>query len=449
MRLNGSTLSRRRHLVRAGIVIGSLGCSATSFAQSSEPTYGSSSMHPVATQSPDVSPSLDAVNYAVLPEGKTLPADTFRLRVPFRSASGTFGYDQDGHKVNLGANLRVIGGGLVLEYGVDDRLSVQLLAPVVYVNQVGIDADKFRDSATYKDNYEHFVKAIGAQLQDKGICTSEEACRALIETGDYELDADTPVTLPTGETLVVKANTPLKQYADSLVANAAKPTSGKTGLGDIQIGALYAVIPEGPLRLSLGAGLRFPTGSFKDVPAAQRATGRGTFDGGLRANVDILPCPGIVLSWQNQTELMLVKGKRDKSSLLDPTRLNKADPTTAAAVAAGSDGKSNEQTFERVGARNIGFVRFAWGLGNVISALTPIGVWETYNYDVDGEERLDGIKAGNRSQSQSLTTGLGISGLAYKIPASLDFEYEQPVAGRNLAVAPKVFGSTLKVYYQF
>jgi hypothetical protein len=458
MRVLGSTSLRPALLARASVATISLTLAgavsaqdasgvATSTPPAADPS-ASTNAAPAAGGASASGPAFDPATYAVLPEGKTLPADTFRLRLPFRFAHATKGFDEDGHKTDIGAELRAVGTGIVLEYGVNEDLSLQIVAPIILQNDVGVDAGKFRNSSTYKKKYAEFTAALAAQLQANGFCTSTEQCLALIESGQT-FPSDTPITLPTGETFVAKAGTPMKDVADSVITNAAKPSKGRTGLGDIQIGALYAIVKDGPVRFSAGGGFRFPTGSFKDVPSGERPTGRGTLDGGIRTNVDILPTAGVVFSWQNQNEFMLAKGKREKSSLLDPSKTNDADPTSDAATAAGSDGKSNNQTYERVGARNVGFVRAAWGLGSVVPALMPIGLNVSYNYDVDGQSRYDGVASGGRPVTHSVSGNIGISGLAYSIPASVDFDYDQPFAGRNLTLAPSSFGTTIKVYYRF
>lgn len=392
--------------------------------------------------------------YAAGPEGKTLPENVLRVRIPVRQASANSGFDADGNKQDLGLTLSATGAALVVEYGVSDALSIQLLAPFVVRNEVGLDGDTFRRSKVYQEKYTAFVQKAAALMAQKGLCSSVQACVTAIEAGK-DLPVDTPVPLPSGEVLIVKAKTPVKDAADSLVVRAATPASGKIGLGDMELGALYALstekspLLEAPVYISIGGGLRFPTGQFKDVPSAYRNTSRGTLDAALRTNVDYNPCAGLFLSWQNQAEVMLVKGKKNKTSLVDNTQLNSADPTSAAALAAGSDGKANEQSFSRKGLRHIGFLKAAWGLGNINSDLSPIGTNVQWKYDVDGVEALEGVSQGGRAQQSNLSAGLSLDGLAYKVPAQVDFDYEVPVSGANKALAARVFSLTLKGYYRF
>jgi hypothetical protein len=249
--------------------------------------------------------------------------------------------------------------------------------------------------------------------------------------------------------LTLRRGVPLKLYADSAVVRAASPTDGRTGLGDLETGVLVAVLPNGPLTYSVGLGLRYPTGSFSDVPASQRGTGRGTLDAGLRQNLDFAVGRSVMLSWQNQSEVMLVKGQKKKTSLIDSSELNLADPTTPAAVSAGSDGEDNMQEFTREGVRNVGFLKAGLNLSAFSDDLRALGTYAQWSYNVDGQERLDGRALSDRKQTQSALAGLSVSGLGYQIPASFDVDYEVPTGGKNVALATSVVTMTLKAYYKF
>lgn len=386
----------------------------------------------------------------LLPEGKTLPEGVLRTRIPYKSVSGSQGFAQDGSKVDSGFTLKAQATALVLEYGVSDRLSLQFVAPVVLQNSVTLDQAKFRDSAAYDSNNDRFLASMAALLASATprICPNFDACLKLVESG-LALPVDRDITLPTGEVLTLKAGVPLKTYADQAVVRAATPSDGQTGLGDLEVGALFAVLPKGPLTYSVGLGLRAPTGSFAEVPSSQRPTGRGTLDAGLRQNLDLAVGRHVMLSWQNQSEQMLVPGTKNKTSLVDNTKLNLADPTTPAARAAGSDGADNEQEFTREGVRNVGFLKAGVNLGLLTSSLKSLSTYGMFNYNYDAEERLDGKALGGKKMTQSATVGGSVSGLSYQIPASLDVDYEVPTAGENTAIAASVLSTTLKLYYKF
>ena len=400
-------------------------------------------------------PRQDSVYYAAGPEGKTLPEGAVRVRLPVRFAHGERGFDEDGNKTDPGAAVKAMGTAFVFEYGLTDDLSFQLVAPFIISSELGLDAEKFRKTSAYKSRYSRFITSAAGLLQRNGLCSSETTCLALINSGNYALPYPTKLTLPTGEELTVKAGQPIKGLADSLVLNGARPSKGATGLGDIEIGALYSVLNErgpltnSPIFVSLGLGVRLPTGKFSDVPTAQRSTGRGTFDLGLRSNVDYTPFKGFYLSWQNQAEVMLIKGQKKKASILQSDQLNQADPTTAAALAAGSDGDGNEQDFSRKGLRNQGFIKAALGLGVLHPVAQSLGVNLQLNYDYDSEESLGDQKVGDARKQRAWQAGASIDGLAYHIPLQFDVSYDAPLSGSNVGIATENFVMTLKGYYKF
>lgn len=179
-------------------------------------------------------------------------------------------------------------------------------------------------------------------------------------------------------------------------------------------------------------GLRLPTGQFTDVPAGFRSTGRGTTDLGLRLNLDYNPLPGVWLAAQNQTERMIVAGKKKGTSLVDNTNTY-----------------GDAKKFERKGVRNVGFLRAVWGLGNITQTLKMIGVNTMWKYDIDAPEYIDGTLQSARKQAYAWTAGLTLDGLAYRIPAQLDIDYDMPIAGKNNRLAASILGITLKGYYRF
>lgn len=386
--------------------------------------------------------------YAAIGEGQTLPQNVVRLRLPYNHVTARSGFDKDGKRQDLGLKLNAVASAFVLEYGATSRLTVQLLAPYILSNELGLDANRFRQSAIYREKAAAFAGGVAKKLQAQGICPSPAACSQLIESG-YALPVDTAVTLPTGEALTVKAGVPVKIYADALVVGAARPLAGRTGLGDVELGGLFSFVRTYNFGIAAGAGLRLPTGSFADVPSGQRGTGRGTVDLGLRFNADASPTPGLWFSYQNQAELVLRKGKKRRTSLLDDSQLNAADAASDASVAAGADGKPNEQAYERRGVRNVGFVKVGWGLGNVAPALSLVGLQAQFKYAVQAEEFLDGVSQGPRQTSTAALGGVTLDGLAYQVPAQLAFDHEVPVSGANQTLATTVDLVTLKAFYKF
>lgn len=386
--------------------------------------------------------------YSSMGLGKTLPHNVLRVRTPLQSATGTYGYDASGKKTDMGFTLNVNAGALILEYGLTDSLSLQLLAPYVVRNSLALNGQKFGQSATYQEQADKFNTGVASVLAANGICADVPSCLNLIKSG-YALPTDTPVTLPTGESFTFKAGIPIQTYTDSLVKNAANPQNGATGLGDIEIGALYALVHDDSFIFSLGAGFRLPTGKFTDVPSAQRNTGGGVTQFGFRVNVDWMAFSGFWLSWQNQTEAPLTAAKKHKSSLIDPNQPNSSDPTTDAAKASGSDGEPNEQTYTVKGLRQKGTLRFEYGLTDL--GLMPLAIGAGYNYDLKQATELNGHANTNRAEIHSVSMLLKLNGLTPNLmfPASVELEHDQPIKGKNIPLAAITNSLTLKLYYRF
>ncbi len=398
--------------------------------------------------------SLPAVGWAegvVRGEGKTLPENVIRARLPFRAVSASKGYSSSGEKGESGFKLNLAASALVVEYGYTPAVSFQIVAPFILKNEMSMDGSAFQSSYRFKEKYDEFISIASQKLVDDKLCVSVEACRDAIQNKGLSLPASTDLVLPTGEKLRVKAGVPIKDVAASLVTRAALPESGQTGLGDVEIGTLVALAdPEVglwkkdlPVNLSVGLGLRLPTGSFVNVPAAQRPTGRGTLDLGLRTNLDWFMRPNIALSFQNQWEQMLMDGKKKRSSLLDSSTLNTADP-----LVAGADQISNDSAYKRTGARNIGFLKLALGAAEVSEALKPLILNVQWKYDFDPETTLGGKKDSEKSEIQSMQAGFTFDGLVLKLPVQLDADYEIPLAGKNRTLAPAVLSTTLKAFYR-
>jgi hypothetical protein len=395
-----------------------------------------------------MAPAASDMSLDVPGDGKTLPESVARFRVVSKSVTSKSGFDSDGKKTELGLSLNVQAEAFVAEYGLSDALSLQMVVPYIMKNDLALDGNKFRQSDTYAQKNREFLAGIEQLLIAKGICATAADCDAQISAG-LALPIDTAVTLPTGESLTIEHGIPLSTYSDALIVGAARPVNGLTGIGDIEVGALYAVYKTSDITLSAGGGLRFPTGSFEDVPSAQRGTGAGITTLGIRLNADYVATPGVLLAWQNQSEMSLTDAKKSKSSLIDNSKLNMADPESAAAVAGGSDGEGNKQKYEANGIAEIGFVRAGVALGLLTSALNGVSVNTYYTYNLGLTEYLNGKKQGDAKAYTGIRLSGEFNGLAYQLPFGLVIERETPLTGKNLALAPTALTITAKIYYRF
>lgn len=391
----------------------------------------------IATEEQDKHATADGW-YGGSAASELLPENVIRNRFIFSSGSGSSGFDSSGKKIDTGIQASKTGGAYVFEYGLTDRITLQLINPIVAKSAAGLNADQFRQSALYKSNYDKFVSAMATYLLNAGsVCATQASCEEKILAG-YRLPTDTTVTLPSGETLTAKADARAIDVIDATVITAAAPQSGATGIGDIQIGAGYAVLKEGLVRLSVAGGWRLPTGSFEKVPSAQRPTGSGMHTIAFRTIADMIPTKGVAFSWDNTVEKTVTKARRKKSSLLDPNTLNAADPTSATARAAGSNGQDNNQEIERTGIRNVGYVAAKAALGHVTPALWFSGIQLGMDYDFGGAIKTDGTETEKPYAIESAFGALEFGTFfAGPIPYRFEIKHSSPVAGKNVLVAAK------------
>lgn len=369
----------------------------------------------------------------VVPEGKTLPKSVYRFRLPFKFANGSSGYDGSGRKKESGFKASASGFAAVMEYGLSDRLSLQLVVPYVLSNQLKRNDNAFlnRDDviALVQGSRQKLTAGIAAQLLAAGACPTLETCTKAIESGAAKAAADTPIPLPNGTTATIPAGVAFRDGIESIVtsgalaSDAANPESGATGLGDIELGFQYAVLTRGSVLVSTGAGLRLPTGAFTDVSARQRNTGRGTTDLGIRVNADMPLGEIAMVSFQNQSETMISGGKKKRDS-------------------------GESVTFKRIGFRQVGFLKGTVNLSAINASMRPANIFTGLSYDNDNEERYDNI-ASPKQESSGWFVGSSLSGLEHNIPASVDVEYKIPLTGKNVPIATTVFSTTAKIYWRF
>jgi hypothetical protein len=396
--------------------------------------------------------------YASLGLGKTLPEGFYRIRSVNKFATGNTGYDSAGKAEDFGYDLTVNANAVAIEYGMSDRFSFLLLLPYISKNNVAFNKKKFRESARYTtavDQYTAAFKAkLAAGLQAQGLC-SGAACATQVDAliaNNATLPSST-LTLPTGETTTIPAAPAQTTLAllPELVTNAATPSDGAVGLGDVDFGITYSLISTRTNVFALGVGVRMPFGKFEDVPTAQRPTGEGLIQLGIRLNYDYHPWAPLWLSFQNQSEIMLVEGKRKKSSLLDPNELNKGDPTSDAAIAAGGDGDPNSQTVSRKGVGQVGTFRADLGLAKLTPVLQPMSVESSLNYTLKASEYYGETQMNPGEQRLSYSMGFKFDGLGLDrpYPAYIRVLREKFISGKNVPLATDSFTIEFAFYESF
>lgn len=387
---------------------------------------------------------------AIVGEAQVLPQNVLKARYVLRSVTGEKGYDSAGKEQDLGASLAAVGHALVVEYGVTDRWVLQLIAPYTSSNELVINASQFKQSQVYEKQYAKFVDEVAPTLINNGLCSDLTSCRSAIDKG-LALATATPVELPSGEVATVGANVPIRDAINSIILKSIEPQSGKTGLGDLQVGLGYNVF-NSPLNvLTIGLGMRFPSGLFSKVADAYRAPGSGFMTTGLLIRYDLRLTP-VVLSFSHQAEYSLNKAKRTRSSLLSPGFLNGVDPTTDNPEIPGAgDGIANDMMIERKGLYHVGYTRLAYALGQITPYAKPFAVYAYYGYAIDPEYHNNSHRYRKKEELYTASIAFSVDGLAMNpvIPASITYRREIAIGGRNAFLAPDSNFLQFSAYYKF
>lgn len=388
----------------------------------------------MASQPQDKSELAGARKSSIIPESAVLPESVLRFRAIYGAASSKKGYDANANKIENGIKVTANRAVAVLEYGITERISGQLLMPYSLGGKVTVD-DKTKLIETS-------IRGPVTAAVDAGLAPAIAALGAA-----YTANASSPADIVLSATLTVPKNTPIKTYLDGVRAaliekniaaqyEAAKTTAESVkfqeGLGDIEVGAKYSistvkepVIAGVPFYASAGVGVRLNTGKFVDAAKdGKRAAGRGTTDLGIRLNADYEATDGIQLQVENQTELMLAKGKTYVGG--------------------------KEVDYARDGMRQVGYTKLVIAPGAWIPAADVVLLNARYNWDNDAQTKTDGTaNAGTATVGRSAQFGLGFDGLKLKLPVQLDYDYVLAARSRNVGTALDANVVTLKLFYKF
>ena len=398
-----------------------------------------------------------------------------RARLVGSSTLGnTKSFDKDGEEVSTGMTLKATGGAFVLEYGVLKHLSLQLVQKYVESATWELDESKFQSSTVYSakaaENLNYLKPKLAAIIANDQNLSQERATQIVedfvsnntsikdifSQLGITEASQANTVLKAQGVTLSSGEDVPVEKYWEdslsdavkSLVTSGAKGSSTDFRLGDLEVGALYSIfnneneILDGKLHFSVGLGLRFPVGESL-TPRAILPAGGGTIDLGFRTNLDYYPMDHLVLSWQNQAEVMLKEGKVRETSLLDNTKF--VDSSLE---------KGEELSNKKTGLANIGFVKMGWSMGMISPSLNSLGVSAYYHYAFDRD--VEGLDV---SSSSPIQTGGGhlhswelmtnFNGLNFGVPVQLELSYKAPISGKNQTMTSDALAAQIKFFYRF
>lgn len=392
--------------------------------------------------------STKKLSYALLPEGKTLPAGVARFRLPYQIASGSSSYNEDGKKVDSPVKFSATGAALVAEYGLTDKISLQWKTDYVVNQKAEINrsspAFPLAKQAIYSDKTAALTTKTGMAITDQtsltnaikmafiGACSQSQpvpTCAAAYENGSLPSDSATAIGLASsfgaGSTSVsAKAYAAAAAAATEAKIEKGMSPSGK-GMGDTILGVLYEAYDSGTTFIALAGGIRIPTGNH-DLKFAELDSTRGAWEAGARINVDLLPVDWFMVSWQNQSEVGLFGASHKEDGVTVDTKRN--------------------------GVRNVGFIYLKPSLAALAPALESLraSVGVTYDFDSALVQTADGVETtGARSEMMWNYASLGYSLIGMEVPLQFDVEHEMPSRGKNAPIATTKTTYTVKAFARF
>jgi hypothetical protein len=217
--------------------------------------------------------------------------------------------------------------------------------------------------------------------------------------------------------------------------NVASESTLQTGLGDVEVGAKYALSTVArpffaalPLYTSVALGLRLNSSGYDIARAGgEIPSGRGTNDLGLRLNADWQALPGLQVQVENQTEFMVVGGTSWDLPEVD-------------------GGK--EVDYSREGLRQVGYTKLAIGPGAWWDPLALLLFSVRYVWDNDPPTKTGDVTSAVQIK-RAAQAGISLNGLAYRLPIQLDYDYVHALPSPNLPSAFNSHQIQLKAYARF
>jgi hypothetical protein len=355
-------------------------------------SYSFASMK-IEAKNPEKKPSTGSKSMAL---GATLPKGVFRANVVTFLSEFDSQFNKDGKREFLGSKININGMAFALEYGATDKLSLQFKMPVVMYNKLSYDPKRIKDSVAYDK------VLTGLKKQGVPIASDTEA-----------------------------------QITKNITDSFQKHSHGITGVGDIEVGALYNWVSTDRFLFSTGLGLRMPTGKYY-TPIMQRPIGGGLWVLGFQNNFDVsFLNQNLWLSLRHQGEIAMSKAKapkeKDGNSLLG--ELEDSDETFS------KEGLTHKVTLQSSGSFGAlsPHLRFlSTSLGYQFDSAAPT-VTKVATYEKE------------RSNTHSVIWNISASALPYKIPLALDVDLKKPLGGTNAGASQTAMTTTmnLKVYFKF
>ena len=333
-----------------------------------------------------ISQGLFAKGSNALALGSVLPERVARANVVTSFVKIDSKFDAQGNKISLPLGLTTNLGitAAALEYGLTSKISLQVLIPFVYSNEMSFEPSE------------------------------------LIESEGFSLFA---------------SKSPINDRAQNaaLFLNSLEQAKhGKTGLADIEAGARYNWITNDSLIFSTGLGVRIPTGN-NNAHKLLRPIGSGFYTGAIRNNLDFsLLEKSLWFSLEHQAEIALSKARKNSENPDNPLDLVLDPSKQTSSYQSGLTHKAKAQT--------------SFSFKALTDHLKFLSTSVSYNFTSEADLYVEGKKSEERSYLHAVNGNISLSALPYKIPVSLDLDYTKPFAGLNSRGDKESLTLKLKAY---
>ena len=314
--------------------------------------------------------------------GSVLPERVARANIVTGFAKIDSKFNSKGEKESLGMSTNLGITAAALEYGLTSKLSLQVLVPFVFSNEMTYEPSELVESSTF------------ALLESKSPI-NDRAQNAALFLGYFD-----------------------------------QAKHGKTGLADIEVGARYNWLTNDFFVFSTGLGVRLPTGEHYAAKLL-RPIGSGFYTGAIRNNLDFaLLEKNLWFSLEHQAEFALsrsVKGVEDQSNIL------------------ALDDSKKKPSFQS-GLTHKAKVQTSFSFEALTDHLKFLSTAVSYNFASEASVYVGGEKSNPRSYLHAVNGNISLSALPYKIPVSLDLDYTKPFAGKNSRGDKESLTLKLKAY---
>ena len=106
-----------------------------------------------------------------------------RARSIYRSINSSAEFTINGKKQSNGTDISINASAYALEYGLTNKLSLQMMIPFLDKIKLTVDYKNYLNSKLYRRKVDESVDTLAKELVGKGICSNQQQCKEYILAG--------------------------------------------------------------------------------------------------------------------------------------------------------------------------------------------------------------------------------------------------------------------------